>query len=143
MKVLVTGSTGFIGSHLCKALVDLGYSVRAFHRPGSPQLALQGIQVEHVLGDITQPGTLALAMRGIDFVFHTAAHVGRRDPGLIYQTTVEGTRNLVQAALIAGVKRFIHTSTVAALGVPLEQDYLKGVPIQPINENHSSNYPAK
>lgn len=141
-KVLVTGSTGFIGSHLCRALVASGHIVFAFHRPESPTLALQDIPVHHVLGDITQPETLAPALRDIDHVFHTAAFVGRRDPRLIYKTTVEGTRNLLQAALDTGIKKFIHTSTVAALGVPIEQDQFKDEQIQPMDENHSWNYPA-
>ena len=117
MLILVTGSTGFIGSQLCRALVAQGQHVRAFHRPNSPQLLLEGLDVEHVEGDITQPETIERAMHGVEVVFHTAALLGRR-PGSMYAVTVAGTRDVLNAALKAGVRRFIHTSSVAALGVP-------------------------
>jgi dihydroflavonol-4-reductase len=117
MLTLVTGSTGFIGSQLCRALVSQGQHVRAFHRPNSPQLLLEGMDVEHVEGDITQPETIERAMHGVDVVFHTAALLGRRS-GNMYAVTVAGTRDVLNAALKAGVRRFIYTSSVAALGVP-------------------------
>jgi dihydroflavonol-4-reductase len=142
MKILVTGSTGFIGSHLCKALVEQGHAVRAFHRPNSPLTGLQGLELEHSMGDITHPEELTEAMRGVESVFHTAAFVGRRDPRLIYQISVDGTRNVLEAARRAGVRRVVHTSSVAALGVPLEQDHRKSEPLMPMNENHSWNIPA-
>ena len=142
MKILVTGSTGFIGSQICKALLKQGDRVRAFHRPNSPLTALEGLELEHALGDITRPEDLAPAMHGIEAVFHTAAFVGRRDPRLIYQISVAGTRNVLEAASHAGVRRVVHTSSVAALGVPLEQDQRKDLPPMPMNENHSWNIPA-
>ncbi len=142
MKILVTGSTGFIGSHICKALLDRGCQVRAFHRPNSPLTALQGLVLEHALGDITRPDDLAQAMRGVDAVFHTAAFLGRRDPRWIYQVSVEGTRNVLEAARTAGVQRVVHTSSVAALGVPLEQDHRKDTPPVLMDENHSWNISA-
>ena len=120
MKVLVTGSTGFIGSQLCRALREEGHSVRAFHRPASNLRLLEGLDVEHVTGDLTQPETLLPAVQGMEVVFHTAAamgHSGRR-LGRMYTVTVEGTRALLQAALQAGVRRVVYTSSVAALGVP-------------------------
>jgi dihydroflavonol-4-reductase len=139
MKILVTGSTGFIGSHICKALLDQGRQVRAFHRPNSPLTALQGLALEHALGDITRPDDLVEAMRGVEAVFHTAAFVGRRDPRLIYQISVQGTHNVLEAARTAGVQRVVHTSSVAALGVPLEQDHHKDMPPILMNETHSWN----
>lgn len=118
MPILVTGATGFIGSQICRALVAGGQPVRAFHRPDSPQLALEGLRLEHAVGDVTQPETLAAAMRGVEGVFHTAALLGRRDSSLTYAVTVDGTRNVLQAAGEAGVRRVVHTSSVAALGMP-------------------------
>jgi dihydroflavonol-4-reductase len=143
MKVLVTGATGFIGSHLCKALVSQGNTVYAFQRKNSPLSAIEGLPIEHVIGDITQPQTLHKAFTGIDVIYHTAAHVGRRDPTQVYQITVQGTRNVLQAAELAGVKRFIHTSSVAALGVPLDQEFRQNSPPGLISENHTWNYPSK
>jgi len=143
MTILVTGSTGFIGSHLCKALLAQGREVRAFHRPNSPLAALQGLELEHAVGDITRPGDLAAAIRGVEAVFHTAAFVGRRDPRLIYQISVEGTRNVLEAARAAGAQRVVHTSSVAALGVPLEQDRRKDALAMRMDESHSWNIPPE
>jgi dihydroflavonol-4-reductase len=119
MLALVTGSTGFIGSHICQALVTQGTHVRAFHRPGSPLTLLEGLPVEHAIGDLTDAASVESAMQGVDVVYHAAAQLGsHKNPDLIYQITVQGTQNVLNAAIRARVKRFIHTSPVAALGVP-------------------------
>jgi dihydroflavonol-4-reductase len=137
MRVLVTGSTGFIGSHLCRALVKAGHRVRAFHRPGSPLSLLSGIEVEHAPGDLTSPETIQAAMENIEVVFHAGAFLGGQgQPGQIYATTVEGTRSVLQAARQAGVKKVIHTSSVAALGVP---DNINDLAL--LDEHHTWNYP--
>jgi dihydroflavonol-4-reductase len=121
MKVLVTGATGFIGSQLCRALAARGWSVRAFHRPDSKLDGLQGLDVEHAVGDVTDIESVERAVQGIEVVFHTAAKMGRSNKAQgMYTVTVEGTRNVLSAALSAGVRRVVHTSSVAALGVPLE-----------------------
>jgi dihydroflavonol-4-reductase len=134
MKILVTGSTGFIGASLCRALLEAGHQVRAFHRPSSSLRLLEGLAVEHVLGDLTQPETIQDAMVGIEAVFHTAAWMGSSEPGKLYSITVEGTRDVVQAARKAGVQRLVHTSSVAALGVPP-----LGLPSL-LNESHTWNF---
>lgn len=119
MRALVTGSTGFIGSHICRALAGQGETVRAFHRPSSPLTLLEDIPVEHAVGDLTDPSSLESAMQGIDVVFHTAAQLGSRKSFEQNMTvTVQGTQNVLNAAFRAGVKRVVHTSSVAALGVP-------------------------
>jgi dihydroflavonol-4-reductase len=119
MKALVTGSTGFIGSALCTALVEKGFSVRAFHRSTSNLTLIKDLPVEHVVGDLTQPASLASAMQGIDVVFHTAAMLGIKSNASQHTaTTILGTRSVMETALRAGVQRVIHTSSVAALGVP-------------------------
>lgn len=139
MTTLVTGSTGFIGASLCRELVAQGHTVRAFHRPTSSLRLLDGLEVEHALGDLTQPDTLLSAMQGVEIVFHAAAWMGGRDqPGRQYTVTVEGTRNILQAARQAGVRRVIHTSSVAALGVP--DAARQPNEAQLINENHAWNY---
>jgi dihydroflavonol-4-reductase len=140
MNILVTGSTGFLGSRLCRALLDAGHSVRAFHRPTSITRALDPLDVEHALGDLTQRETLESAMQGIEVVFHAAASLGGHDqPGRMYAVTVEGTRAVLQAAREAGVRRVVHTSSVAALGIP-ERLPLPGTPPPLLNENHTWNY---
>lgn len=143
MIVLVTGATGFIGSQLCRALLAQGHQVRAFHRSESPGLALNGLDVEHRVGDITQPETLESAMKNVDVVFHTAAHLGRRDPTHRYPTTVMGTRNVLTAAIQAKIHKFVHTSSVAALGVPLEQRRRGKITSMIMDEKHTWNYPAQ
>jgi dihydroflavonol-4-reductase len=109
--------------------------VVAFHRPASRLALLDGLPVEHALGDLTRPETLAAAMRGVDAVFHVAAQLGdSTDPQRFYAVTVAGTRAVLEAAQAAGADRLVHTSSVAALGVP-EQPGL-------MDENHTWNYPA-
>lgn len=144
MKILVTGASGFIGSRLCRALHARGHSVRAFHRPSSNLLLLEGLPVEQAIGDLTQPATLAAAMDGIEVVFHTAAWVGGSEqPGRLYAVTVEGTRSLLDAARQAGVRRVIYTSSAAALGVPEAPPRgRRGLAAEPapLNEHHTWNY---
>ncbi|MBU0510412.1 MAG: SDR family oxidoreductase [Chloroflexi bacterium] len=147
MLALVTGSTGFLGSHLCRALLNAGYQVRALHRPTSSLTLLNGLPVEYAVGDITQPGTLTTSMRGVDAVFHAASKVSYwRDSNLMYDVTVGGTRNVLQAAMAAGVQRVVYTSSVAALGVPEQPAWMvhlskgTGAPPLLINETHVWNY---
>ncbi len=137
MKALVTGSSGFIGSRLCRRLIAEGWEVRAFHRASSTLKMLEDLPVEHAIGDLTQPATIEEAMQGIDTAFHAAAMLsGSHKPGSMYTVTVEGTRAVMQAALEAGVKRLVHISSAAALGVP---DEGPGV-VSLMNENHAWNY---
>jgi dihydroflavonol-4-reductase len=142
MLALVTGSNGFIGSQLCRALVANGHRVRASHRASSKLTLLNGLpdaQIEHAIGDITQPQSLEDAMQGIEVVFHAAAQLGTPlDISIQYQVTVAGTRNVLQSAGEAGVRRVVHTSSVAALGIP---DALptKGSPPL-LDEHHTWNY---
>lgn len=143
MIVLVTGASGFIGSHLCKALLEHGHHVRALYRPRPnkeiPQL-LRGLSVEHVEGDITNPDCLMNAFINVNTVFHAAARLGSRgNPQEIYSITVQGTHNVLQAAQKTGVERVIHTSSVAALGVPGWKQPQANHP-QPVDENHTWNF---
>lgn len=120
MKVFVTGSTGFIGGNLARALLDDGHQVRLLVRPASDRRNIAGLPAELVDGDLDDPQKLAEQMVGCDAVFHVAAHYSlwAKDRDSIYRANVDGTKNMLAAARLATVKRFVHTSSVAAIGVP-------------------------
>ena len=120
MTTLVTGATGFVGSHVARKLVASGKTVRALARPNSRRQALDGVSVEWFEGDLRDAASLDRALAGIREVFHVAAdyRLWARHPKEIYDTNVNGTRNLLSAALRARVDRFIYTSTVATIAVP-------------------------
>jgi dihydroflavonol-4-reductase len=120
MKVLVTGATGFVGSNVAAALAARGDHVRVLRRNTSRLDALEGVPVEYVVGDILGPDSLATAMQDCQVVFHVAAtaQYWRMGKETVYRVNVEGTRNVLQAALDTGVQRVVHTSSVAALGYP-------------------------
>jgi nucleoside-diphosphate-sugar epimerase len=115
VRVLVTGATGFLGSHILDQLLSAGHQVRALCR--SP---LQRSGAEIVRGDVTDPGSLAPAMAGQEAVIHTAAVLTFRSSEAAHQreVNVQGTRNVIEAARAAGVRRFVYTSSVAAIGRP-------------------------
>jgi dihydroflavonol-4-reductase len=117
---LVTGATGFLGSHLTRWLIQRGDEVRVLVRPGSETGALAGLPAEHVCGDLRDPSSLVAAVDGVCRVFHVAAdyRLWARNPGEIYDSNVVGTRHLLEAARRAGVQRFVYTSSVATLAVP-------------------------
>jgi dihydroflavonol-4-reductase len=120
MTTLVTGASGFIGSHLTRLLVQHGHRVRALVRPTSRVDALQGLSVDIVRGDLRDRAALDAAIRGAAWVFHVAAdyRLWARDPGEIYDNNVGGTRCLLDACRAAGVERLIYTSSVATLAPP-------------------------
>lgn len=137
MKALVTGATGFIGSQLTLGLLKAGHRVRVLHRPTSSLRMLDGLPVELAAGDLTNPASLQAAAAGVEVVFHAAAMLGggRSDLERMTAVTVQGTRAVLEAAREAGVRRVVHTSSVAALGVP-EKPGGAGL----MDENHTWNY---
>jgi dihydroflavonol-4-reductase len=120
LLILVTGATGFVGSHVARLLVERGERVRVLVRSRSDMRALTGLAVEPVVGDLRDFGSLARAMQGVERVFHVAAdyRLWTRNPEEIYDSNVEGTRRLLSAASQAGVSKFVYTSTVATIAVP-------------------------
>ena len=118
-RVLVTGASGFIGTHLVPRLVALGLEVSTFGRSsGKPHF--ESLGVSHICGDVTNYEQVLAASTNQDIVFHMAGLVSYRNADLIRQrvVNVEGTRNVMEAALVSGVKRIIHTSSIAAFGIP-------------------------
>ncbi len=122
MKVFVTGGTGFVGASVVRELLAGGAEVRALARRNSDRRNLEGLKVEVVEGDLDDVALLTRAMADCEWGFHVAAHYSllRRDREAIYRANVEGTRHVLQAARAAGIKRLVHTSSVAAIGVPPE-----------------------
>jgi len=121
-KALVTGGTGFLGAAIVRELLADGEQVKVFRRERSPLKNLEGLEVEHAVGDLREPDSLKAAMEGCDRVYHCAALYklsgGYED---YLQSNVVGTRNVMQAAMDAGIERVVHTSSIAAIGAPRGQ----------------------
>lgn len=119
MKALVTGGTGFVGSHVARVLVKAGHEVRVLHRASSRLDALAGVAFESALGDLTDRDALRAACNGCDWVFHVAAVADywRADLVRMFEANVEGTRNVLRAARAAGVRRVVFTSSAGAIGM--------------------------
>jgi dihydroflavonol-4-reductase len=117
-RYFVTGATGFLGGELVKQLIGRGHHVTALVRNPEKASLLSTLGVQLHVGDITDAATLRAPMEGVDGVFHVAAwyQVGVRDHGLAERVNVEGTRNVLQAALDLSIPRVVYTSTVAVLG---------------------------
>src|SRR5688572_15046054 len=107
---LVTGASGFVGSAVAKALAAAGYAVRALVRVTSPRGHLAGCDIEYVEGDLRDAASVRRAVAGANYVFHVAAdyRLWARDPGEIVRANVEGTRNIMKAALEAGIQRIVY-----------------------------------
>jgi len=120
MRALVTGATGFVGAAVARALLREGWEVRALARKGSDRRNLRSIAVEIIEGDLADAVSLQPALAGCEGLFHVAAdyRLGAFDPAPLYQTNVEGTRNILNAAREAGVRRVVYTSSVATIGIP-------------------------
>lgn len=114
--VLVTGASGFIGSAIAKAARESGLRVRVLVRRTSPRTNLDP-RDEVAEGDLNDPATLGPALAGMRYVIHAAAdyRLWAPRPEEVERTNVEGTRNLMQAALAAGVERIVYTSSVATI----------------------------
>ncbi len=128
-KTLVTGATGFTGWNLCKRLIHDGERVTAFVRPGPRVTALQRMGVECKFTDITDPVSVSEGFDGIERVYHIAAayRTEHSDKEEFNRVNVEATRNLLEAARKAEVKRFVHCSTVGVQGeienAPADENY--------------------
>ena len=120
MNVLVTGATGFVGNHVAHQLIDAGHSVRVLVRKSSNPILLGDLRAERCEGDLRDILSLAAAMKGVRRVFHVAAdyRLWSRNPDEIYQSNVEGTRALFEAARHEGVEKIVYTSTVATIVTP-------------------------
>ncbi len=110
---LVTGANGFVGSAVCRDLLEHGYRVLAMQRPKSDLSLLEGLAVEPVIADICDRASLDRVMSGVDVVFHIAAlfREAKFADEVYFEVNVEGTRNVFESAIAHGVKRIVHCST--------------------------------
>jgi dihydroflavonol-4-reductase len=114
-KALITGADGLLGSNLTRELLARGYAVRAFVHPASKAPTLDGLPVEIVRGDVTEPEAVDAAVAGVDYVFHCAAITDMRAPhSLVWAVTLEGTRNIAEACLKHKVRRLLFTGSASS-----------------------------
>jgi dihydroflavonol-4-reductase len=117
-KTLVTGGSGFVGTHLVRALAERGDDLRLLARRSSALGHLSGVAFERATGDVTDRRAVKRAMDGVDRVFHVAGTVSMRqsERERVFAVNVRGTRIVLEEALEAKVRRVVHTSSVAAVG---------------------------
>jgi dihydroflavonol-4-reductase len=120
MKILVTGGTGFIGLHLVRRLAGTDHQVACLVRKTSNTDALDGLRVELVTGDVTDPESVRAAVKDHDCVINLANVYSfwEPDPGVYRRVNVGGTRTVMEAALEAGVGKVVHISTGGIYGKP-------------------------
>jgi dihydroflavonol-4-reductase len=118
MLAFVTGATGFVGSHVARALAEQGANLRLLVRANSNTKNIDGVKGELVTGDLRDPASLEKGIAGCEVVFHVAAdyRLWVRDPDEMYRANVEGTRAILEAARKNRVRRVVYTSSVATMG---------------------------
>ncbi|MFY0593303.1 NAD-dependent epimerase/dehydratase family protein [Roseivirga sp.] len=128
MKVFITGATGLLGSFICRNLLAKGHEIKAVKRTTSKMTLLEDItdQIDWVVGDMNDTVFLEESLTGIDGVIHAAAIISfdKRWEDRMYHTNVLGTADIVNASLKCGVKKFMHISSVAAIGRKVGEKYL-------------------
>jgi dihydroflavonol-4-reductase len=130
LTTLVTGGSGFVGSHIVRQLVAEGRKVRVMLRQSSKRDALKGLPVEIVFGDVLDPASLERAMEGCGTVFYSVVdpRFWLTDPAPIYRNNVDGLVNAMEVALKADVRRFIFTSTMGTLGINANGPVTEDIP---------------
>jgi dihydroflavonol-4-reductase len=119
-RALITGATGFVGANLARLALERGRTVRVLVRKGSDRRNIpESASVEVFEGDLRDAGSVRKATKGCDEVFHVAAdyRFWAKDARELYDSNVEGTKNLLEAARLEGVGKFVHTSTVGTIGL--------------------------
>jgi dihydroflavonol-4-reductase len=118
MLAFVTGATGFVGSHVARALAEQGADLRLLVRPSSNTKNITDLKADLVTGDLREPVSLEKAIADCNAVFHVAAdyRLWVRDPEEMYQANVEGTRAILDAARKNHIRRVVYTSSVATMG---------------------------
>jgi dihydroflavonol-4-reductase len=115
-QVLLTGGTGFLGSHVAELLSERGYSVRATVRKSSDTRWIEHLPLDLVEVDLSDPSDLGAALSGVGSVVHVGGLTRASDPSIFHRVNAEGTGHLAVAAARAGVERFVYVSSLAARG---------------------------
>lgn len=116
--VLVTGGSGLVGTNVVFLLLKEGYAVKILHRGITPVHSAIATSVEEVIGDIRNSEAVRRAVKGADIVMHTAAKISywRKEREQMFDINIGGTRTLIEESLRAGVQKFVHVSSIAAIG---------------------------
>ncbi len=133
-SVLVTGATGFVGSHLVEVLAEAGVGVRALVRRTSRTAALEALGVERVEGALEDPASMARAAAGTDVVFHLAALTRARNRDEFFRANAEGARSAARAAAEAGARLVFLSSLAAAGPSPDGRRVVESDPPRPITQ---------
>jgi dihydroflavonol-4-reductase len=118
MLAFITGATGFVGSHVARAVADQGAELRLLVRATSDLRNIEDLNADRVIGDLCDAASIEKAMRGCDVVFHVAAdyRLWVRDPESMHRANVEGTRAILEATRKNRIRRVVYTSSVATMG---------------------------
>lgn len=146
MKALVTGATGFIGSHLAELLIHGGNAVRCLVRSTSNTRWLKNLPVEYVHGDLFDAQVLRDAVSGVDMIYHSAGLTKAKTTEEYIRANATGTRNLLEAAAAhnPGLRRFVHVSSQAAAGPsPTRTPIGEETPAHPITSYGRSKWMAE
>lgn len=149
MNILITGATGFIGRHLLKALVKDGHRCRCLVRsPSNVDELFNHSKIELFEGDVTEHDSLKDVGEGIDVAYHLAAaghvaSVSEEDYKAFFKLNVHGTKNIIEACGRDGVRRFIHFSSTAAMGLIKLPKIDETVPCQPQTPYQKSKYQSE
>ncbi|SEH56817.1 dihydroflavonol-4-reductase [Mycolicibacterium rutilum] len=138
MSKLVIGANGFLGSHVTRLLVGDGHDVRAMVRPTAKTVGIDDLTVERIHGDIWDDDVLRAAMDGVDDVYYCVVDTRGwlKDPAPLFRTNVDGTRNVLEVAKDAGLRRFVYTSSYVTVGrrrghVATEDDVIRDKGLTP------------
>ncbi|HKE23396.1 MAG TPA: NAD-dependent epimerase/dehydratase family protein [Bryobacteraceae bacterium] len=130
--ILLTGANGHLGANLLRQLLREGADVRVLLRPRRDNSTVAGLPVDHAFGDLRDPESLARALRGCSHVYHTAAMVALHNRGQeIFEHNVIGTKNLLRAAMGAGVAKVVVSGSLSAVGYVPGQPSDESMPFNP------------
>ena len=139
MKTLVTGATGFIGTHLVQALVKEGREVRCLTRNSDKKSLLENNGVEVVYGNLLDKDSLKSAVNGVKIIYHLAGEVYTDNVETYYKTNINGTRNLIETCINNSIEKFIFFSSIAATGPCLNNEQMSEetccMPISPYGKS--------